>query len=105
MRDPAGRRVAVGARHVFDIELLTQPFGQFKRHYPGDEIGGPAGRKSDHNPERPVRVGPGPREARAGRKCGGGGCQTQKLTAWKPQAMKSVGPPDVNPTTTRTDLT
>jgi hypothetical protein len=71
------------ARSALDDEWLAETLRQPLTNQAREDVGWPAGRKADHDPHRPRRVGLRQSDARDGRQRGGARGQTEKISARK----------------------
>jgi hypothetical protein len=83
----AAQRTATAA-DVFDDHRAEQCL-QLVRQWAAQRVECAAGRKRDHEPNRPRRIGLRARHGRQGGRCGGTGCQLQKSTARESHGVPS----------------
>src|SRR5215813_11386284 len=79
--DRDGENIAAAAAHVFDVELLSELFGQLLCHKAAKHIGWPTGRVRDDHAYWSCGIGLRPRDARYGGKGNRARGQIQKIAA------------------------
>src|SRR5262249_11736173 len=83
MRHCLGSDLPLRARPVLDDEWLAETLRQPLTNQAREDVGWTAGRKADHDPHRPRRVGLRESDARDDRQRGGARGQTEKISAGK----------------------
>jgi len=82
-RDAPNANATTGCPHVLDDDRLAERCPHFFGKDAPNDICRSAGRKWNHNCDRPQGIDLRPRDARHGRKSDSARCKTQKTTAWK----------------------
>src|SRR5262249_4819643 len=78
-----GGDLPLRARSILDDEWLAETLRQPLTNQAREDVGWTAGRKADHDPHRPRRVGLRPRDTRHRRQRGGARGQTEKISPGK----------------------
>src|SRR5262249_13935406 len=78
-----GGDLPLRARSILDDEWLAETLRQPLTNQAREDVGWTAGRKADHDPHRPRRVGLRESDARDDRQRGGARGQTEKISAGK----------------------
>src|SRR5262249_58766928 len=76
-----GGDLSLRARSILDDEWLAETLRQPLTNQAREDVGWPAGRKADHDPHRPRRVGLRESDARDGRQRAGARGQAEEISA------------------------